>query len=80
MHAQQHMMHTQGVRLDDANLLAGGLGASGYGNDLTAGLSNLGNGTGMMGDGALLNHMGIMAQNAAYFPGGHCLIVCAFCL
>ncbi|KAK9851890.1 hypothetical protein WJX84_005735 [Apatococcus fuscideae] len=61
-----------GVRLDDhANLLANGLGSLGYGNDLTAGFSGLGGGGGasIVGDGVLLNHMGIMAQNPAYCQG-----------
>lgn len=55
----------QEMRLDNSNLLAG----LGYGNDLTAGFSGLGNGAAMMGNGALLNQMGIMGQTGAYTQG-----------
>ena len=55
----------QEMRLEDSNLLAG----LGYGNDLTAGFPGLGNGAAMMGNGALLNQMGIMGQTAAYTQG-----------
>lgn len=55
----------QEMRLEDSNLLAG----LGYGNDLTAGFSGLGNGAAMVGNGALLNQMGIIGQTAAYSQG-----------